>query len=204
MTAVPSTAALIDELVGRYSPDLDVPPPARPSNPTGARSAAGVDGHSRLADLLARHAHHVHVPPPAALDQVRRNVELHVALLAEYGALTLPALADRQPGTPAEAAARVQHWHRQQQILTVTWRGQMLLPGFQFTADLRPHPIVGDVLAAQADHSDWARAVWWVLPHDLLDDACPVDLLGDAPVDRHQPGGRQLLTAATAPAPDWF
>jgi hypothetical protein len=197
--APPSTLDLIEELIDRYAPALALPLPA---GAPAAGPPAGADGPARFDAQIRRHADQVQVPPPAVLDQVRLGLQARAALLAEYGAHTLDTLADAQPtGSPHEHAAQVRQWQNEGRLLTVPWRGQRLLPGFQFADGHTPHPVLADITAALAGRSDWGRALWWPWPHELLDDQRPIDLLTGAPghVRASDLIGRRLLHAAASP-----
>ena len=69
-------------------------------------------------------------------------------------------------------------------------------PGFQFSNEGQPLPVIGRVLAALPEQlQGWGLALWWTTPNDMLDWHRPVDLLDE--------GGEQIVAAAQAEARDW-
>lgn len=157
-------------------------------------------------DLVDRYAPDVAVPPPAVLDQVRRNAQLRASLLQEFGAVTADELAELVGSKAVRRRNVVDNWVRADRIVAVGWRGATLVPGFQLAADGSPDPVLQPVLRLlrQQGAEPWERALWWSLPAPRLDGVRPVDLLlaSRAAAERDEVRGR-LLVAATRPR-DWF
>ncbi len=166
-----STAALATELVDRYSPDIEV-------------------------------------PPPAVLDQVRRNAALRASMLQEFGAASPEAVAEAIGSRSKRPRSVVDNWVRADRVVAVGWHGQTLVPGFQLLADGRPDPLLVPVLAALREYGAdaWERALWWTVPAPQLDGRRPVDLLlaaRGADAATRDDAGKELVAAAHRRR-DWF
>lgn len=122
-------------------------------------------------------------PAPAAILQVRRNVEARTRLLDEFGALTSAEIADVAGSTAENRSATANRWRHEQRIFGVRHRDAVYYPGFQFGGDGRPLPVVRDVLRVFSGHglTDWEIALWLAAPTSSLSDRRPVDLLSDDP-----------------------
>lgn len=74
-------------------------------------------------------------------------------------------------------------WIVEGEVLSFTWHAQLLLPMFQFELPaLTVRKAVGAVLAELIGaYDDWEATSWFVQPHPLLRDACPVDVLEGDP-----------------------
>lgn len=166
-----STVALTTELVDRYSPAIDI-------------------------------------PPPAVLDQVRRNAQLRTSLLAEFGAIEAHELADLVGSRARNRMSVVDNWRRAGRVVVVPWKGKALVPGFQLLGDASPDPRLRPVLArldAQGLGA-WEQALWWTVPAPRLGGARPVDLLlrtRSAGPEVAEGLEDRLLEAAHRPR-DWF
>jgi hypothetical protein len=60
----------------------------------------------------------------------------------------------------------------------------LLYPGFQFTAEGREHPAVGEALRwlrSDPHTTDWQAALWFTTPTSWLGGRRPVDVLDDDP-----------------------
>lgn len=159
-------------------------------------------------DAIAHYAPDIDIPQPAVLDQVRRNIELQVDMLREFGAVTAGELADLTGSRAKRARTTVDNWRRAHKIVTIRWRDQTLVPGFLLFPDAHPDPVAQPVLARLADQgfSDWQAALWWTVPAPALDGARPVDLLlkaREASADEASRLAGRLVGAATRRR-DWF
>lgn len=164
-----STAALAHELVDRYAPDIEI-------------------------------------PPPAVLDQVRRNAQLRASLLQEFGAVSAEELADLVGSRAVRRRTVVDNWSRADRLVAVSWRGQTLVPGFQLLSDGHPDPALQPVLATlrQYGAEPWERALWWALPAPRLDGKRPVDLLIRSRMWQDRGDAQAALIAAAQRQREWF
>lgn len=122
-------------------------------------------------------------PAPAAVLQVRRNVEARQHLLDEFGAYTSADIAELAGSAAENRSATANRWRHEQRIFGVRHRDAVYYPGFQFGGDGRPLPAVRDVLEVLSAHglTDWEIALWFTATTSSLDDRRPVDLLSDDP-----------------------
>jgi hypothetical protein len=122
-------------------------------------------------------------PTPAAVLQVRRNVEARKRLLEEFGAVTSSELADLAGSTAGNRAATANRWRQERRIFGVRHGDVVYYPGFQLGGDGRPLPVVRDVLQT-LEHfglTDWETALWFTSATAALGGRRPVDLLHDDP-----------------------
>lgn len=129
--------------------------------------------------LVDRYSPEVDVPPPAVLDQVRRNAQLRTSLLQEFGAISVDELADLVGSRATKRRTTIDNWVRADRVVAVVWHGRSLVPGFQLLPDGRPDRLLQPALRALHTHGAgaWERALWWTVPARLLDGARPVDVL---------------------------
>jgi len=167
-----------------------------------------VDVAAATLAAIARYAPDVDVPPPAVLDQARRNLELQASLLSEFGAVTAAELAQLTGSRARRPSTVVDNWRRAHKSVAVRWHGDTLIPGFLVTPEAQPDPLAQAALRILADQrfSDWQAALWWVVPAPALDGTRPVDLLLEA---RHADAETQRvigerLAAAAHRRRDWF
>lgn len=157
-------------------------------------------------DLVDRYAPEVDVPPPAVLDQVRRNAQLRASLLQEFGAVTAEELADLVGSRARRRRTMVDNWVRADRVVAVGWRGQTLVPGFQLLPDAQPDPLLQPVLAALRAYGaePWERALWWTMPAPRLSGRRPVDLLLDSRSLADRGEVREVLLQAAQRLREWF
>jgi hypothetical protein len=122
-------------------------------------------------------------PAPAAVLQVRRNVEARKRLLDEFGALTSTEVAELAGSTAENRSATANRWRQEHRIFGVRHHDAVYYPGFQFGSDGRPLPVVRDALDALSAHglTDWEIALWFTTSTSSLGDRRPVDLLASDP-----------------------
>jgi len=74
-------------------------------------------------------------------------------------------------------------WVVARKVVSFAWRGQLLLPLFQFEFPCgNPHPgVVEAALALQASMDELGVAAWFLRPHARLGGAAPVDRVVDDP-----------------------
>lgn len=154
-------------------------------------------------ELIERFTPEVEVPSPAMMSQVRRTIEARMRLLQTYGAYTPAELADLYGSAARNRGALMDNWRRAQKLLVVSFRGRLLVPAFQVTADGSPHPVLADLIRIlrPASSSDWSVALWFISPNGAFPDwAKPADLLvarRDEPVRGDDEVGSVLVASAT-------
>jgi hypothetical protein len=124
------------------------------------------------------------IPTPAVVLQARRNAEARSSFLAEFGALRSSEIADLAGSRAANRAALANRWRTENRIVGVTWRDELVYPGFQFTSDGRPLPAMQAALAALRSDphtTDWQTALWFSTPTSWLGGKRPIDLLNAVP-----------------------
>jgi hypothetical protein len=158
-------------------------------------------------EAIARYAPVIDVPPPAVLDQARRNIEAQVALLQEFGGETAERLAARVGSKARRAGSMVENWRRAHRVVTVRWHDDQFVPGFLLRADFQPNPDARAALTVlhEQGFSDWQAALWWTLPAPALEGRRPVDVLLDESAGRANSAavGERLAVAARRRR-DWF
>jgi Protein of unknown function (DUF2384) len=144
-----------------------------------------LSGERRFADLIERlMPERLEVPTPAVVLQARRNAESRTALLGEFGALRSAEVAEIAGSRAANRAALANRWRAENRVVAVRVGDELVYPGFQFTAEGRPHPTVGaalGILRSLPDLSDWQAALWFTGANGWLGGRRPVDLLDEDP-----------------------
>lgn len=162
---------------------------------------------SEMEALADRYSPEIPIPSPATIEQVRRNLELRVSLLTEFGAVSADEVAELVGSEAKRPSATVENWRRSNRVVAVRWRNQTLVPGFQLLSDGQPDGNLRPVLKVLRDQgfSDWAAALWWVLPSPGLGGGRPVDLLLGIREDGERVSeGRERLVRAARRRRDWF
>ncbi len=142
--------------------------------------------HTRNFDHLieALMPEEIAVATPAAVLQARRNAVARNELLEEFGALRSNEVADLAGSQASNRAALANRWRTENRLVAVAVGDELLYPGFQFTAEGRPHPAVKgalDWLRSDPHTSDWQAALWFVTPTGWLGGRRPVDLRDQQP-----------------------
>jgi hypothetical protein len=122
------------------------------------------------------------IATPAAVLQARRNAEARNAVLEEFGALRSHQVADLAGSRASNRAALATRWRAENRVVAVPVRDELLYPGFQFTAEGRPHPAIKlalDWLRSDPHTTDWQAALWFATPTSWLGGRRPVDTLDD-------------------------
>lgn len=155
---------------------------------------------------IERYAPEIDVPPPAVLDQARRNIEAQVALLTEFGAVPGSGLAELAGSRAKRPGVTVDNWRRAHRIVTVRYRDEIYVPGFLLGENGQPDPVAQPALAQLAGYgaSDWEAALWWTIPAPALDGRRPVDVLLAARDHGDREHARKELQAAATRRRDWF
>src|SRR4051794_36732399 len=79
---------------------------------------------------------------PAVLEQVQRNAEAHAELAGEFGLLSSAEVAKLAGSTASNRAATANRWVSQRKVFTVEVDGAPRFPGFQFSENGRPFPVI--------------------------------------------------------------
>ena len=159
-------------------------------------------------EAIARYAPVIDVPPPAVLDQARRNIELQVALIQEFGAIAADKLGTLVGSKARRATATVDNWRRAHKVLAVRWHDDLLVPGFLLLGDAQPDPVARPALRAlhAQGFSDWQATLWWAVSSSALAGRRPVDVLLAAreqtPANRDEVALQ--LAAAAGRSRNWF
>jgi hypothetical protein len=132
-----------------------------------------------LADQLVPD---VPIPSPLKVLGARREAEVRLALLREFGAYSSEELGELR-SKAENRHALASRWRSKGRIFSVDLHGRKLFPGFQFDASASPLPVVTEVLAAlpREEMSSWEVALWWVAANEWLGGKRPVDLLTEDP-----------------------
>ena len=122
------------------------------------------------------------VPLPVQVLQARRNAEARVAVLQEFGAFKSADIGEFAGSKSSNRAALAHRWKSDGRIFSVVHRGVTYFPGFQFTPEAQPLPVIADVLKILGDvRSGWGITLWFAGSNGWLDGKRPVDLLVSAP-----------------------
>jgi hypothetical protein len=150
------------------------------------RHVRNVVAHGGRADELVAQLMpaNLELPTPATVLQARRNAEARLALLHEFGALRSHEVAELAGSRAANRAALANRWRGEGRVLAVALGDELLYPGFQFTAEGRPHPAVAEALGrlrSDPGVTDWQAALWFASPTGWLGGQRPVDLIDEDP-----------------------
>ncbi len=118
------------------------------------------------------------VPLPAHVLQARRNAAAREALMQEFGALTSTQLGELAGSKAGNQAALAHRWKTDGRIFSVPHHGTNYFPGFQFSSEGTPLPVIARVLEVLAGKlSAWEIALWFTGSNGWLGGARPVDFL---------------------------
>lgn len=121
-------------------------------------------------------------PPPAFIDQARRNAEARSAFMRKYEVLDADQVHELYGSKARNRSALAARWRSDKKIFAVQRGGRFLYPAFQFDAQGLPRKVISRVLAALgAAVGGWQTALWFVTPNGWLDGEKPVDLLERKP-----------------------
>jgi hypothetical protein len=121
-------------------------------------------------------------PSAAAVLQARRNAAAREALLQEFGAVSSAEVAQLAGSRAKNKAALANRWKQEGRLFSVTDRGAVGFPAFQFDAEGRPRPAIAEVIRALAGKSsEWELALWFLGSCGWLGGRRPVDLLESDP-----------------------
>ncbi len=121
-------------------------------------------------------------PPPAFIDQARRNAEARTAFLQKYEVLDADQVHELFGSRARNRSALAARWRSGKKIFAVQHRGRFLYPAFQFDAQGRPRQVISKVLAVLGTEvGGWQTALWFATPNGWLDEEKPVDMLEREP-----------------------
>jgi hypothetical protein len=148
------------------------------------RSLADAANHGRrlrlerLVDSLSPPAE---VPDASTVEQARRQAQLRVRLLRDFGARTSAQVSELNGSSASNRSQLAYRWRKEGRIFAVTHRGRSWYLGFQFDANGQPLPGVAAALEHLGHWPEWDIATWFVMSNATLERQRPVDLLADAP-----------------------
>jgi hypothetical protein len=135
-----------------------------------------------LADHLTDAANPV--DEPELMEQVRRNVVARNEFLARFDVVDAEGLARFAGSMSANLRATATRWLKDGTCFAIDSGGRRVFPVFQFDAERRrPHRAVAAVLRRlhEARLDEWALALWWTTPHEVLAWRMPADVLVSEP-----------------------
>jgi hypothetical protein len=122
------------------------------------------------------------VPLPAQVLQARRNAEAREQLLHEFGAFTSADIGDAAGSKASNRGALAHRWKSDGRVFAVLHRGTTYFPGFQFTAEGQPLPIIAEIVSILGDiRPGWELALWFAASNGWLSGKRPVDVLLTSP-----------------------
>jgi hypothetical protein len=124
------------------------------------------------------------VPPPATVEQARRNAEARAAFLAEFPTLSSSEVANVAGSRSRNRAALAHGWRKQNRIFAVPVGREQRYPLFQFDSEAgEPKAAVAQVISLlrSAGLGGWQIALWFSGTLARLDDRRPVDVLDIEP-----------------------
>jgi hypothetical protein len=125
-----------------------------------------------------------HVPPPATVEQARRNAEARVEFLGEFPTLSSGEVADLAGSRSRNRAALAHGWRKQDRVFSVSVGREQRYPVFQFDMDVgTPKANVSKVISLlrSAGLEGWQIALWFTGPLARLGDRRPVDVVDTEP-----------------------
>ena len=121
-------------------------------------------------------------PPPAFIDQARRNAEARADFIRQFEMLDADQVHEFYGSKARNRSALAARWRSDKKIFAVQFGGRLLYPAFQFDVQGRPRKVISKVLAALGDAvGAWQMALWFVTPNGWLAGDKPVDLLDREP-----------------------
>lgn len=125
-----------------------------------------------------------HVPPPATVEQARRNAEARVEFLGDFPTLSSSEVADLAGSRSRNRAALAHGWRKQDRVFSISVGREQRYPLFQFDAHTgAPKANVSKVISRlrSAGLEGWQIALWLTGPLARLGDRRPVDLIESEP-----------------------
>ena len=138
---------------------------------TGRRAAL----EQMITELMAREG----LPRPAAVAAAAQRARTRTRLLRDFGGFTSAEIAERAGSSAANRSQLASRWRTRGRVFAVPFQSELLYPGFQFSADGRPLPVIAKVLRELDGWAPWDLAEWFVFSNGLLGHHAPVHLLED-------------------------
>lgn len=136
----------------------------------------------QMQDMIGAMMPRTAVPLPVQVLQARRNADGRQELFKEFGALTSAEIGEMAGSKSPNRAALAHKWKSDRRIFAVPHQGVNYFPGFQFSKDGQPLPVIAAILAVLAERrSAWGLALWFTSRTGWLGDRRPVDLLESEP-----------------------
>lgn len=132
-----------------------------------------------ISELMAREE----LPRPETVAAASRQARARARLLRDFGGLTSAEVADRAGSRAANRSQLASRWRSRGRVFAVPFQGELLYPGFQFSAAGRPLPVIARILGELDGWAAWDVAEWFVFQHGLLDHHAPVHLLEERPAE---------------------
>ncbi len=142
-------------------------------------AAVGERHRLRIEELVDALLPRIDVPPPAALEQARRQAVVRLRLLRDVGAYSADEVAELAGSRAANRSALASRWRREGRIFAVPYDNREVYLGLQFDAAGRPLPGVAAVLAILAGWPPWDIALWFVSDNPWLERRRPADLVAE-------------------------
>lgn len=116
--------------------------------------------------------------PSASQRQVQRTAALRQKLLTEHGAETHETLAQIRDSQPSSVRAWVTRAREQGELLTVKFKGRVLIPKVQLDKDGNLDPAVSALVRPllEADLDGWSLWTWLTHPTGHLSGEIPAEL----------------------------
>lgn len=90
--------------------------------------------------------------------------------------------------TPANAAAVASRWKNQKELFAIQYKGRDWYPKYAFGLDLKPLPVMRDVLAQLSSMDPWSQAAWFESTSSFLGGQRPREVIA-------HDGGRVVAAA---------
>ncbi len=138
----------------------------------------------------------VNVVPNATIEQARRLAALRYSLL-ENGYWSTAAVAEARATTPGNARQWIARHRKANQIFTVTYDGETLVPAFLLNEQLEPRMSAKEPirLLRGAGEDGWALWAWFISPSPFLGGRIPAEILDSEP-DLVERAARDRIAAA--------
>jgi small subunit ribosomal protein S5 len=122
------------------------------------------------------------VPLPPQVLQALRNATARDEVLREFGAFTSADVGKMAGSKSPNRAALAHRWKSDGRIFSVLHNGANYFPGFQFSREGQPLPVIAEVLKILGHVlSPWELAIWFWKNNGVLGGERAVDLLTSAP-----------------------
>lgn len=126
-----------------------------------------------------------HVEPDAYLTEERiERLQAIRKMFHEGEWLTAAEIRSAQATPPVQKSQPAADWKRRGRIFSVAFDGKEYFPRYQFDANLRPLPIIAEILKRLGPVADpWTIAAWFHFPSAYLAEDTDTGPVGVAPKD---------------------